>query len=284
MPRLHWRGTDFLGHPMAFRPVRWFFSGTNLEVIPEHTHDFAEVFWIEEGEVRHYINGEVLRAKPGCLYMIRPDDCHRMVLPKGSVRYINIAFPLSTLEFLKQRYFARDPNFFGGDARMPLSHQLTSAQIDRFAREYEIMRLATGSQFEIDRFLLSLFKIIGVTGPDVAGESVPDWLDRACLLIRQTDHLAGGTVRFCELAGRSPEHVSREVRRWFGCTPTDLVTRARLEHAGTLLAGSNMEIIDIAAEIGFKSLSQFYKVFTRHFGTTPRRFRVRGTDAVAGSA
>ena len=41
-----------------------------------HTHDYAELLWIEKGSGYHLVNGERLRIEPGDLIMIRPQDAH----------------------------------------------------------------------------------------------------------------------------------------------------------------------------------------------------------------
>lgn len=39
-----------------------------------HTHDYAELLWIEKGAGYHLVNGERQRIGPGDLIMIRPQD------------------------------------------------------------------------------------------------------------------------------------------------------------------------------------------------------------------
>jgi AraC family cel operon transcriptional repressor len=82
------------------------------------------------------------------------------------------------------------------------------------------------------------------------------------------------------LAGRSPEHVARQLRACAGLRPVDLVTEARIDHATARLALSEMPILDIALECGFDSLSHFYRVFRRKRGETPRAYRLRSQAAI----
>ena len=65
----------------------------------------------------------------------------------------------------------------------------------------------------------------------------------------------GGSV---ELAGRSPEHVARATRKWFGKTPTELINQTRMTFAARRLAKSNDGITEIAEECGLTNLSHFY--------------------------
>lgn len=46
-----------------------------------HTHDYAELLWIEKGAGYHLVNGERQRIGPGDLIMIRPQDAHTYAAP-----------------------------------------------------------------------------------------------------------------------------------------------------------------------------------------------------------
>ena len=63
-----------------------------------HEHDFAEVFWIENGKGIHLINGQRVRLQEGDLVMIRPDDEHTFTSNKIGLTLMNSAFfPLAII-------------------------------------------------------------------------------------------------------------------------------------------------------------------------------------------
>src|ERR1039457_3411604 len=87
---------------------------TRRRTLHAHTHDFAEIFWINEGQGWHLINGRRERLLPGDLWCIRPEDVHQLVpVGTGLLAITNIAFPTEGLEWLRARYF-------GGGARWVL--------------------------------------------------------------------------------------------------------------------------------------------------------------------
>jgi mannose-6-phosphate isomerase-like protein (cupin superfamily) len=47
-----------------------------------HKHDFAEIFWVENGHGTHLVNGREIKLEPGDLVMIRPDDEHTFTSSK----------------------------------------------------------------------------------------------------------------------------------------------------------------------------------------------------------
>ena len=57
---------------------------------------------------------------------------------------------------------------------------------------------------------------------------------------------------------------------------------ARIEKAKELLLNSNYDISEIAADLGFASLSQFNQAFKLIFGETPRAYRARLPNKLCG--
>jgi AraC family cel operon transcriptional repressor len=88
-------------------------------------------------------------------------------------------------------------------------------------------------------------------------------------------HFVLGTRGLARLAGRSPEHLTRELRARLGITATDAVNEARLEHAAVQLRATTRKIVDISLECGFQGLGHFYRTFRKQFGATPSVYRER---------
>src|SRR6202012_4039147 len=68
------------------------------------THDYAEIFWIENGTGYHIINGQKVPLKPGNLVMIRPDDDHTFTSSTAGLTVMNLAFSADILDYLRERY------------------------------------------------------------------------------------------------------------------------------------------------------------------------------------
>jgi transcriptional regulator GlxA family with amidase domain len=93
--------------------------------------------------------------------------------------------------------------------------------------------------------------------------------------------LAAGYRQDCPLplvaraAGMTPEASARLFRRTCGVTIHQYLVRLRLSHAHRLLLTTRREVLDIALDAGFGSLSRFYAAFTAAYGTTPGDLRRR---------
>ena len=73
----------------------------------------------------------------------------------------------------------------------------------------------------------------------------------------------------------SPAHFSRQVKRHFGCTFTELLTQLRVDYAAELLTRSDKPVGLVALECGFADQSYFTKVFRKTKGQTPKAYRQR---------
>ena len=241
-----------------------------------HTHDFAEVFWVENGEGIHEVNGRLLPLKPGMLVAIRPKDRHGFPGGIAGCTIVNVAFPAKTLDFLRTRYYPGGKNFLWTAGPLPFQTTVSASQ-RRWLRDWAShLGSAPRSRLEIERFLLELLHELAATGPlgDVT-RSLPDWLAHALEKICEPEHFVLGTPQFAKLAGRTPQHVNAVLKAARGVTSTEIVNQARLDYAAAQLRMSNKKIIEICMDSGLQNPGHFHRLFREHFGTTPRLYRQR---------
>ena len=70
-----------------------------------------------------------------------------------------------------------------------------------------------------------------------------------------------------------PDYAATLFKKTFGSTIVNFITRHRIAHAQRLLLSTDDQIINIAADSGFDSLSRFNRAFKQHTGSTPREYR-----------
>jgi AraC family transcriptional regulator len=101
----------------------------------------------------------------------------------------------------------------------------------------------------------------------------PRWLVRATEMVhaRYLEPIA-----LSDLAAEvdvHPSHLARSFSRFNGCSVGELVRRLRLEHARSLLEGSERGLSDVALTAGFADQSHLSRSFKRRFGVTPGEYR-----------
>lgn len=86
------------------------------------------------------------------------------------------------------------------------------------------------------------------------------------------------TVTMEELAeafNYSQRQIIRIIRSSTSKTFSQLLTQLRMEKAANMIASQNLPLEQIASEVGYSSLSSFYRVFVNYYGVTPGEWRER---------
>lgn len=114
-----------------------------------------------------------------------------------------------------------------------------------------------------------------------------DARERLRVWLEQTPSAELLEMNFEELAQRThctSRHLSRIFRELVGMSFRDKRAELRLTRARDLLATSKSKVVEVALESGYKSLSLFNLMFTRHFGTSPGRWRQKYRNHRAGKS
>lgn len=107
-----------------------------------------------------------------------------------------------------------------------------------------------------------------------------DASQRLELFLKQTpisDLLEMNFSDLAQMTNCTSRHLSRLFQKLVGMSFNDKRAELRLARALDLLATSNLKVVDVALESGFKSLSQFNQVFARQFGVSPGRWRQKNS-------
>ena len=91
--------------------------------------------------------------------------------------------------------------------------------------------------------------------------------------MKKPDNFTLGQNRMVEICGKSPEHLSRTMKKYMNVTPTDFINNLKVNYAANLLANTNLKITDICYEAGFGNISYFYMLFNDAYWKTPKDFR-----------
>ncbi len=73
----------------------------------------------------------------------------------------------------------------------------------------------------------------------------------------------------------SPFHFARMFKLSTGHAPHAYITRQRMDRARSLLATTQLPLLEVAARVGYQTQAHFTGVFHRYVGTTPRVYRLQ---------
>jgi AraC family cel operon transcriptional repressor len=233
-----------------------------------HTHDFAELFFVEQGRGIHFINGRRQALTRGNLVFVRPEDSHAFEPAGDGLTFVNVAMSVATIHILEGRYF-RDRAWAWRAGGPPEVRQLRLEHLERASEWAERLTDAMPSMLLLDGFLLDL---LSMHETDTRLD-FPDWLNAAVKRFTTAEEFAGGAGRLAALAGRSPEHLNRTLRRITGRSTSEFINDLRVTHAARQLRLSDRSMADIAFGCGINHLTYFYRIFKDRMGTTPSRYR-----------
>jgi signal transduction histidine kinase/ligand-binding sensor domain-containing protein/DNA-binding response OmpR family regulator len=94
------------------------------------------------------------------------------------------------------------------------------------------------------------------------------------LLEKNLDNSGFDIDSFCRNIGVSPSQLYRKIKSITGLSPNEFIRTYRLKKAAVLIRESNLNISEIAYQVGFNDALYFSKCFKKQFGTTPSLYGV----------
>lgn len=244
-----------------------------------HSHEFYEVFLTIKGNVIHCINKTVQILEPGCLVFIRPDDEHGYMYNEGEdYEFVNLAMSCELLgdllEFLKPAFDCSDML----KSAFPPVSRLTKSETQSLLKKMNSLNLIpsrdiSGQKLQVRLLVMEMFIQYFIGKPQIKNADIPIWLEETCRLMKKTENFTAGQKRMCEISRKTPEHLSRTMKKYLGVTPTGFINDLRINYAANLLANTNLKIADICYESGFGNISHFYTVFNSIYGKSPKEYR-----------
>lgn len=241
---------------------------------PRTLGDF-EFVWIEDGDAVWQVDGAELPAPQGTLLLGRPGM--RDGFTWDRVRPTTHGFIHFSIES------GRDllPPF----AAWPMTCQLGAGDILQPLLRHIgwLQRREGGAWPSLAEGALRQVLLAFIAG---ASGQVVDRLDEGSPIVeRVMEHVrrawAQGRlgqpslVQLARVAGVSRGHLVRVFRDEFGVGPAEAMRLLRLDRAAFLLARSNLDVQEVAAQTGFADPFHFSRRFSATYGHSPRAFRRR---------
>lgn len=242
----------------------------------KHSHDYYEIFLIEEGVAAHIVNSTKINVFPGTLCVIRPDDIHYFT--SDHCNMYNVLLRREVWEgltmFLGRNQIVEDimssalpihinlnPDDFASASRL-LENNILTPHISTEEYNTHIKTVAVsllGKYFEYPATQANTLR--------------PAWLDRLLNEMQSPDNYLEGLDAMHRISGYSPEHLCRTFKRELGVTPTEYLNTIRVRAASKYLVYSDDQIIDISSKCGFNTLSHFYHQFKKNYGCSPYQYK-----------
>lgn len=241
-----------------------------------HTHDFYEVFIVEEGSVYHHINDTCEVLHPDTLVLVHPQDRHAFSC-KGTknARFYNLAFDERLYRRARRLATQCAPAVQNAtlSKTVLLPHQLSRLLLRRMKW---LQDMSTPVPEEVQQtegmtLLADIFVLCALGGGNAY--AIPYWLRKACWSMYDRENMVAGIPRLVELCGKTQEHVTRSMKKYMHTSPSAYINTIRLEWVAEALTSTQRPIFDIMLDAGFQNTSYFNKLFREKYHMSPRKYR-----------
>ncbi|WP_161980187.1 AraC family transcriptional regulator, partial [Streptococcus sp. S784/96/1] len=257
--------------------------------VPNHITDYIELNYVYCGQSQQYINGKEILLTEGDLILIDTNAAHAV----DSADYNDIIISINiNPDYFRKHFLNRQQNHSAltqflfqaiSDSQNHNQYLLFRKQHSSHLRllfqqllceVYDpqvLNRMVLNHYFQL--ILLELIRSFSVEANGTSDDSHKQQLTLDILSYLST-HYANTSLESCaEYFGYNSSYFSSLVKSYTGQTFKTLLQNSRLEASIPFLLNSKQPIRDIALEVGFSNLNQFYKLFKDKYHQTPADFR-----------
>ncbi|WP_439817031.1 AraC family transcriptional regulator [Zavarzinia sp. CC-PAN008] len=238
---------------------------------------------------RHLPPGTAMAMERGVRHSWSSAPQRPFAVPDGEMPRVPFGTPCpaGAVELIMGRIERHTAALMGGnDAFVFIPPDL--APFDRLFRAISTLLEAelTTSQFDRDAVERRVAEIIVIQLLRFELASLRDGLDQGAFSVLRDERILravsaahddlsrGWTVqRLADIAGLSRTAFAVRFAAVLGVPPLQYLNRMRMQRSLTLLNGGRRTLLDVAQAVGYRSEAAFIRAFSRHFGTSPGRWR-----------
>lgn len=262
---------------------------TRFVHFPVHTHNYVEVIYMCSGSTHHRINGEDVTLQQGELLFLN-QHATQEIFPAGAEdiavnfiilpEFFEYGLKMMETEENLMRDFVIDCLRGKNESSSYLHFKVAEILPVQNLVENLIWTIANKqpnkrsiNQATMGLLFLQLMNHMDKLETDAGGGQQK--LVITVLSYIEEHYRDGELSKLAEELHYDLYWLSKEVKKRTGKTYTELVQTKRLNQAAYLLGTTSMAIIEVAAAVGYENVSYFHRIFQKHFGVTPRGYRVR---------
>lgn len=234
-----------------------------MSISPDRTVDCFEFEYFPQSGGTSYINGTPHPIRRGNV-LIAPPGCIRHSVLHFKAYYIHC----QTENPLLRQFLYKLPHVssFGEDG---VKLEALFKQIIRSAASPEPEHIL----YTESKLLELIYRLANKLLPDDAQNNYSPVTLKAIEYIERNYHNNIQLKDMAEAVGLTPIYFHNMFSKNTGQTPHEYLLQKRLSAAKDLLSGSDMSLINIAAECGFSSQAYFTTIFRKYTDLTPLQFR-----------
>lgn len=243
---------------------------------PVHWHRSTEIVRVINGELKMYLNGKEIIAKPDDIVFINQEVLHGF-FPQDCV-YEIIDFDAD--EILLRTSLCKNALqiFTNSHVNILPFHPTENAVLCHITNQ--LFTFASSESGENDLLILgALFELLGTIYAkhhytENYKSSSNSKLFKPLLEFIDKSYMKPMTLAdMAQVSGMSISHFAALFHDFFRQTPIDYLNSYRIERACLFLINSDLPVTEVAYRCGFNDSAYFAKVFKKYKNITPKKYR-----------
>jgi AraC family transcriptional regulator len=229
---------------------------------PLHVHERAYVTLMLRGGFDEQYGSRALSIRAGTMNFVPAGVPHRT--HSHGAGLVRMEFPDTALAGAEELGpILRQPEAIADPGSVSLARRVVA----------EVRSGEPGWRLVVQGLLLELLgQIVRVSAGSHAA-SGPRWLRDVKERLDSDFSARASVTELASIARVHPVHLARRFRSSYGCSIGEYVRRRQLLAAEELLAGSQLDLREVALRCGYADQSHFSKAFRRSVGVPPGRYR-----------
>ena len=238
-----------------------------------HTHSFYELEIVISGTLKLQINSVLMEVKTADFWMSLPNDIHDIYPTDGGGELLSVKFTDRILSAeMRDCFNTLKKSLFGTltEADLKKCREMFLGILENYCKIESEFGSEIYAKSALEMMLAYVMNYCvdlpeKMNGKKNGGGRIFDAVDYIKKNYREPITVNHISRHF----NYSPNYFSSKFKDVIGCSAIDFINNERLRHAYYLLTTSDMTVSEIAAFVGFDSLSYFSKLFKRRYGMAP---------------
>ncbi|MDE6355643.1 MAG: AraC family transcriptional regulator [Clostridia bacterium] len=243
-----------------------------------HCHPYFELFYIENGACRFFIENNMYELKSGDFLFIPPQVFHYTRYLYGNCKKTSLFFRSGDVDGRVKELLPQGSGFFA-NVRVFETPETHIPQINdlilRMLNEEKIADAQTEVALHVlfqELFLLCLRECTFLELPTEI-HTTDRQIVRAAQFISERYGERIATADVAAAVGYSPNYLTHKFKEAVGTGVHEYLAFIRLQKAARELVSTKDKITDIALRCGFSDSNYFKDAFKKKYGVTPREYR-----------
>lgn len=253
-----------------------------------HMHSEYEIYYLAEGEVRYFVEGESIHMRAGMLCFVDREKIHKTSSVAGhphSDRILIEVNPEWLTDFFRSLKGVAQGEFFSkcrvlhleGEERKQIEKILSDMAKEARERKTGCELMVKAKLTELMLYALRSRREEADMSAAAAEGSLSGYpnnrINEVAKYIQENCQERISLQSLSEHFFMSKCYLSRRFKEATNFTINEYLTVQRLKKARRLLETTSYSMTQVSEETGFESVSYFEKVFKKHMGLTPLKYR-----------